>query len=288
VVSNLESQTLLECYEQFIQAKANVLSPSTLIGYNNLKNNSLQDIMHLKINQLNNFKIQQAINLYASNHSPKSVRNCYGLLTAVLKFFKIDLHLEITLPQKLKTELYIPNDEEVKKLIEVSKNTKCYIPILLSAFGGMRLGEICALTYDDIKGNYITVNKSMVYTQKNTWAIKTPKTYSSNREIEIPQFVIDELKGESGNIVKSHPNSITTCFIKLLQRKGLPRFRFHDLRHYYVSSLHAINIPDKYIQAQGGWSTTHTLNNVYKHTIENRKSEFSNKVTSHFEGVFKQ
>lgn len=283
-----DNPTLAECYEKFIDAKSNVLSPSTIRGYNNLKNNSLQDIMPLRINQLTNISIQKSINLFAASHSPKSVRNCYGLLTAVLNMFRPDFNVQIKLPQKEHTEMYIPTNEDIQRLVNVSKGTNCYIPILLAAFGGMRLGEICALNSDDINGNYITVNKSIVYTPDKKWVIKPPKTFSSNRKVEMPDFVINALSGINGKLVECSAHAITIAFGKLLERNGFPHFRFHDLRHYYVSTLHAINIPDKYIQAQGGWSTNHTMNNVYKHIMSAQQSEFSTQISAHFNSLLNE
>lgn len=285
---SFDNPTLYECFENFIEAKNNVLSPSTIRGYNKIKNNSLKDIMSMRVNGLTNLIIQRSINLYSASHSPKSVRNCYGLLSAVLNMFRPDFNLNIQLPQKEHKEMYIPTNEDIQKLVNASRGTQCYIPILLAAFGGMRLGEIGALQSSDIDGNYITVNKSLVYTPEKEWKVKPPKTYSSNRRVEIPDFVIDALKDQEGKILECTPHAVTVAFKRLLEKNNLPHFRFHDLRHYYVSTLHSINIPDKYIQAQGGWATNYTMNNVYKHIMSNRQSEFSTQITGHFNNIFNE
>lgn len=78
------------------------------------------------------------------------------------------------------------------------------------------------------------------------------------------------------------PSSITNKFSKVLKKAGLPNFRFHDLRHYAVSTLHAINVPDKYIMARGGWATNYTMNNVYNHTLRSKQDAFELKINSHF------
>lgn len=279
-----ESITLTEAYRRYIDAKKNVLSPSTIRNYEKLHKNHLQDIMHIRVDKLTTEQIQRSINLYAADHAPKSVRNCNGLLSAVLKMFRPEFQLTTSLPQKEKKQLYIPTDEDIQLLLKISKNTNCYIPILLAAFGGMRAGEICALTSDDIIDNFININKSMVCGSDGKWSLKPPKTFSSNRQVEMPVFVLNALEGAEGRLVKYNPHSLSMAFNKLLKQNGLTSFRFHDLRHYYVSSLHALNIPDKYIMAQGGWSTNYTMQNVYNHTLANKQSEFSKKITSHFEG----
>ena len=126
--------TLGECYDRFLEAKSNVLSPSTLKGYKKLRKNHLQDIMSVKLEKLTNEIIQKSINIYAANHSPKSVRNCFGLLSAVLKMFKPELNLHIKLPQKEASNIKVPEDEDIKAILQAAKNTRCYIAILLACF----------------------------------------------------------------------------------------------------------------------------------------------------------
>jgi integrase len=82
------------------------------------------------------------------------------------------------------------------------------------------------------------------------------------------------------------PTAITNLFAKELKRCGLPPFRFHDLRHYAVSTLHAINVPDKYIMSRGGWATNYTMNNVYNHTLKTKRDEMEQKINAHFNSVF--
>ena len=282
--NSVEHITLYQAYEKYIKMKNSVLSPSTIRGYNALLRSTFQDIMDMPIAKITGRLIQMEVNKLATNRSPKYVRNAYGHLNAVLKAFRADLTLNITLPQKSKPSLYIPDDIEVKRLLESVKGKTIEIPILLAAFGPMRRSEICALTSDDINGNIVTVSKAMVKGDEG-WHIKSPKTYSSYRQIEYPDFVIEKIKNKKGAIVEMTPTAITKFFSQELKKCGLPSFRFHDLRHYAVSTLHAINVPDKYIMARGGWSTNHTMNNVYNHILQSKQDELTNKIIAHFDNV---
>lgn len=279
--------TLKQAIDRYILVKENVLSPATVRGYASISRMALQDIMQAPICSLTLDRLQMSVNIYAASHSPKSVRNCVGLLSAVFAMFRPDFRLSVTVPQKEKRELFIPDDNDIKKLLELAKETKLEIPIMLAAFGPMRRGEICALTSDDIHGNFVSVNKSMVVNDKGEWLIKPPKTYSSYREIEYPDFVIEKLSGISGRIVPVVPNALSDAFSRLLKKNGFPHFRFHDLRHYAVSTLHAINVPDKYIMARGGWQTNYTMNNIYNHTIKSKRDEMEDRITEHFNGLVK-
>lgn len=285
--NNVDNITLRNAYERYISSKENILSPGTIRVYKNTANAHLQSIMDKKVATLSNEDIQRAINICAAVSSPKTVRNVHGLLSAVLKMFRPGYILNTTLPQKKPTELYIPDDNDIKRLMEAVKDTDMEIPVLLAAFGPMRRGEICALTSDDIKGNYITVNKAVTRDENGKTVVKVPKTSSSYRTIEFPDFVIDKIKGIEGKITDISPAHITRRFKKILINNNIPIFRFHDLRHYNVSILHSMNVPDKYIMARGGWQTNYTMNNVYNHALKSKQSEYDAKISEHFKNLYK-
>lgn len=280
-----ERMTLHQAYTKYIEMKNAVLSPSTIRGYHALLRNTFTEIMDLPIAKITPTIIQIEINNLAAHSSPKYVRNAYGLLNSVLKAFAPNLLLDITLPQKAKPNLYIPDDNDIRKLLEFVKGKNIEIPILLAAFGPMRRSEICALTSDDINGNIVNVNKALVK-GNDGWHIKIPKTYSSYRQIEYPDFIIEKIKDKKGAIVDMTPTAITKFFAKELKKCGLPPFRFHDLRHYAVSTLHSINVPDKYIMARGGWSTDYVMKYVYNHTLKNKTDEYNKKIQNHYNNLY--
>nr|DAO88771.1 MAG TPA: Integrase [Caudoviricetes sp.] len=281
-----EEITLREAYDRYIASKENILSPGTVRVYKDTSNEHLQEIMSVKVSQLTAEMIQKAINSCAAKCKPKTVRNVHGLLSAVLRMFRPSFILNTTLPQKIPSALYIPDDNDVKKLMSAVKNTDMEIPILLAAFGPMRRGEICALTSDDIHGNIVSVNKAVVRDENGKTVVKVPKTSSSYREIEYPDFVIEKIKAIDGKITQISPAHITRRFKKILVNNDIPIFRFHDLRHYNVSILHAMNVPDKYIMARGGWKTNYTMNNVYNHALKSKQSEYDNKISAHFTEIY--
>lgn len=277
--------TVGSALEQYIESKANVLSPSTVCGYISMKENAFGELYNIRINDLTMQQVQVAVNRLSIDHSPKYVRNVHGLLSATLRMFRPDFTLTTTLPKGDKKEMFIPDDDDIKKLMRAISGTRMEIPVLLAAFGPMRRGEICALTSDDINGNIITVNKALARTPNNEWVLKPPKTYSSNREIEYPDFIIKKMSGINGRITDLTPSAITDAFPKILTKLGMPHFRFHDLRHYTASILHAIGIPDKYIMSRGGWSSTYTLNRVYKHALKTQKDIQTEKIIQYFSNM---
>ena len=63
------------------------------------------------------------------------------------------------------------------------------------------------------------------------------------------------------------------------------KFRFHDLRHYGATFLHAQGIPDKYIMQRGGWTSISTLQNIYTHCLPTETKIASNAVTKKFNSL---
>lgn len=274
--------TLYEAVSRYIDAKQGVLSPSTIRGYMRMQESRMKDIGRIWLDELNSTDIQIWISNLSKELSPKYVRNLYGLLSAAIEMFSPDLVLKVTLPEKKRPELYCPSDDDVKKLLNQVKDSDLEIAILLAAFGPMRRGEICALESTDISGNKVSVTKSMVMGPDLEFHIKQPKTYGGYRVIEYPEFVIEKMRGRTGRIIKRTPNAITCAFQKAIETSGLPHFRFHDLRHYAASIMHAIGVPDQYILERGGWASDNIMKSVYRNTIDIETVKQTKKINEHF------
>ena len=277
--------TLYEAVSRYIEAKEGVLSPSTIKEYLGMQKRHMKDVGRIWLDELNTTDVQIWISNKSKNLSPKSVRNLYGLLSAAIEMFAPDLHIKVSLPEKKRLELYCPSDDDVKTLLRQVAGTDLEIAILLAAFGPLRRGEICALDASDISGNKVSVTKSMVMGSDHQWHIKQPKTYGSYRTIEFPDFVIDKLKGKTGRIINRSPDAITRSFERAIKRTSLPHFRFHDLRHYAASIMHAIGVPDQYILQRGGWSSDNVMKTVYRNTIDIETVRQNKKINEHFDKI---
>ena len=160
------------------------------------------------------------------------------------------------------------------------------IPVLLAAFGPMRRGEICALDSDHIKGNIVHVEYSIALNENNEWVKKRPKSYAGDRYIAFPDFVIDKLSDKKGSITDLNPAMISNRFKRILQRHNIPDFRFHDLRHYSASLLHAMDVPDQYIMQRGGWGSDTVLKQVYRHVLEEETKKQNDRINERFSELY--
>lgn len=260
-----ESMTFQAAAEEYIDSKRNVLSPTTIRGYHVAIKGISERFKKENIHDITALDIQTEINRLSKEHSPKTVRNYHGFISAVLGTFCPNLKICTTLPQRVKNEPYIPSDEDVKQILEYIRGTEFEIPAILACYG-MRRSEICALTVDDLDGDIIRINKAKVMNEKREWITKTTKTTSSTREIIIPVEIADKIR-EKGYIYKGHPNSITIFLEKAEAKLGIPRFSLHKLRHYFASKMSALNIPEADIMRMGGWETDYIMKNVYRHSM---------------------
>lgn len=280
-----ENMTLYEAIDKYIQIKEGVISPTTVRTYKSARRTHFADIGNASIRDISNTAVQSWISNLSKQIQPKTVRNTYGLMISALDMFNPDAHIRVTLPQKRDCHFYTPSDHDIKILLDKIAGTELEIAVLLAAFGTLRRGEICALTNQDIQGNCIIVRKSYVRNEKNEWVLKEPKTFSSNRRVELPPFVIQKMNGIEGNIIKAHPDALSERFRRAIKTSGLPKFRFHDLRHYSASILHAIGVPDQYIMQRGGWASDHVMKSVYRNTIDEESAKQTHKIIEHFNGM---
>lgn len=276
--------TVREALDRYIQSKKNVLSPSTCREYMRMAQKYPQKLLESRLDLLTQEDVQLAINELARNHSAKSVRNAHGLLSSALAVYAPEMTLRTTLPSKDKKDPYIPSDDDIKKLLEFVQGKPIEAPILLAATGGLRRGEISALTLADFTEKGVNISKDMVLAaDKHEWITKQPKTAAGFRFVVLPPAVIELAKQRLPFPV---PNTITDQFIKAIKACGIPRFSFHKLRHYYASSLHALGVPDKYIMASGGWESEQTLNTVYKHAMASVLEVETQKAVEHFSEIY--
>ncbi|MCM1543588.1 MAG: site-specific integrase [Blautia sp.] len=280
VQTRYRSMTFRAAAEEYLASKRNVLSPATIRGYRSAMRTISESFQDGNVHDITAMDIQKEINRLTEEHSPKTVRNYHGFISAVLGTFCPNLKLNTTLPQKVRKEPYIPSDRDIQQLLAYAKGSQFEIPIILACYG-LRRSEICALTPDDIDGDVVRISKAKVLDDETRWVNKATKTTASTREIIIPLETAEQIRIQ-GYVYKGHPNSITVYLAKAEDRLGIPRFSLHKLRHYFASKMSALNVPEADIMRMGGWETDHVMKSVYRHSMmeieENAKREAAEKL----------
>ena len=278
--------TFEEAAEKYINARKVVLSPRTVSGYRAMLSRYYSQFLGIDVADISSDHAQALINQLAADHSAKTVRNVYGFFASVVKEYSPDTVLRVMLPEKRPPSRTIPSEKDIERILQAVRGTTLELPVWLAIYGPMRRGEICALRAENIDGPVVHVCENMVkkiVDHKGEWVIKTTKSAAGDRYITFPDFVAEKWSGKKeGRIVTMAPDVLTNRFRRILIKHGLPPIRFHDLRHYSASVLHAQGIPDAYIMQRGGWGNDGTLKDIYRHTISGAQKEINKKINNYF------
>ena len=273
------SLTVGQMIDAYIASKSNILSPTTIRGYRNMRKVRMQTLMHIPADRLEPRMVQQAFNTEAAETTPKSQRNAYSLFSAALRMHGIEPP-KVTLSQKERHEKEILTTQQVQQLLQVTAGD-FRLAILLAAEMGFTRSEICALTSADCKNNKISINKALVLDDKKQWVVKVPKEYARYRTLDMTMAVQKEFSehtyAEGQRIIALSPDVIGNRFSRITLELFGKRFGFHSLRHYNVSMMLAAGIPPKYIIDRTGHSTMHMVDTVYGHTMQQQQNVFAQK-----------
>ena len=260
----------------FLKASGPALSPYTIRGYTSTLKTIRKEHLAFSRKDLSDITKRDLQELYnemlAADKKPKTIRNYHGFISAVFSYYDVALP-KAKLPEVRRPDLNIPTQEALSRLLRAAEGTRMEIPIKLG-LRGLRRGEVCAVRASDLEGNVLHIQRAV--TEKDgKWIMKAPKTPGSDRFVPLPDDLADAIR-QQGAATDMNPQQLSLAFRRLVRRKslGLPPFRFHDLRHAFVSLAHANNIPDSYIMSMGGWSTSNTMQRVYRHTLDDHVTKY--------------
>ena len=207
--------------------------------------------------------------------------------------------VEVPKNKKYKNEIY--NAEDMKKLLEKSRETSLELPIILASGLGLRISEILGLTWNNIDFNDFTITIDKITVRdKGQVILKEPKTESSIRTISAPKEIIlilkqlkkdrlaAKLRGEKShrelifydkNLNPVAQDVLSKKFRYFLQENNLKHIRFHDLRHSHVTMLIDAKVPIKVISERVGHSNVNTTLNIYSHALREMDQEASDKIS---------
>lgn len=202
------------------------------------------------------------------------------------------------------------NEEELTELFNAVKGTRIELPVCFVAYYGLRRSEILGLkwsAFDFLNGTFTvrhtvtrvnlegetkiiakdkTKNKSGYRTlpllpKFQNWLLETKAVQQHYQKIcgrsyhkEFLDYVFVNELGELMN-----PNYLSNSFIKVLDKSGLRKIRFHDLRHSCATLLIANGIPLKDIQIWLGHSDIKTTADTYIHMEFRSKIGAVNTIT---------
>ena len=288
-------RTVSEAIDRYIEIRNNVLSPTTIQDYKCIQQNAFPGLMGIKLRDLDEDTLDEAINSEYKRVSkkrcknpkpisPKRVRNEWGLISAILNRYHKGLEYEPTLldsPDKHK-ELVPP-----QTVLDILKGDYIELPALLAIWLSFTLSEIRGLTKSgsiSADGQYLTINEVVVDVGREAVRKELAKNRYRNRTHRIPPYIrmlIDQVEGDA--LVSISGRAIYHRWVKLLKRNGLPHMTFHDLRHESASIMALLRVPDKYALERGGWKSDKVMKKVYTHTFSDERQKVDNIIDGYFE-----
>lgn len=275
--------TVGEAVREYIELCRPSLSPTTIQQYESMLKNRFESISHLSIDRLSDRTIQLWINdMIERGLTPKTVKNTYALLIPAMSKHTHRTP-DVVLP---KVSAYIhkyPEDDDVAKIVSAAKGTPIELPIILAAYGGMRMSEILGLKWTDIQEDHIIVQRARVYVD-GVEVDKTTKSSAGTRYLPLFDPIRDALgrterKGEY--VINRTSRSIKKRYETLLKNLDLPPYRFHDLRHHAASVGAKLGIPDQYMMQFIGHSTVNMLRR-YQHQMTAATSHFATDLNKYY------
>lgn len=282
-----KEKTVGECIDLYIESKTNVLSPTTISGYEKIKRNWLVDFCDLKLSEVSNETIQLLVNQLALNKSPKTVKSSYGLLVSVLKAYAPEISLNVTLPKQQKRLKKMPNPVDVYHAV---KGSDIELPCLLAMWLGLRMSEVRGAKKSDIQDGILTIKDTIVTVDGIHIKKNSTKTFDSTRSLQLPRYIldlIDKLPAEQVYLTDMSGQAIYKKLSRLLEKNDLDHITFHDLRHLNASIMLMLNIPDKYAMERGGWSSPNIMKSVYQHTFSDERENADKTIDKYFETFVK-
>ena len=288
--------------------KKDYIKESTYANYsNNIFNHIIPKLGNYYLNELNHKVIQDFL-LELSKNGRKD--NTGGLAEKTIKDITIIIkgsikkginedkikHIELTFnyPKDNKeNKLYVLTKREQSKITNyVLENINSRnIGLLISLYSGIRIGELCALRWEDVdfKKNCLTINKTIqrVYIKDKNKNISkviitTPKTKNANREIPINKDFLEILKKVksdkehyilTGNEKYIEPRTYRKYFNKVLDELKIKHFNFHSLRHTFATNCISLGVDYKTVSELLGHANVNITLNLYVHPRYSQKKK---------------
>jgi len=182
----------------------------------------------------------------------------------------------------------------IEKTIEGSEDRRLH-GILLCLYSGLRIGELLALTWNDVdlERGVIKVTKT-VYRERDEngeWQLfeDLPKTKASDRVIPLPEYMVEVLRQDlasarSQYVVENKKGermsirSYQYLFEKLTERAGARKLNFHALRHTFATRAIECGMDVRTVADLKGHKNASITLNRYAHCMLDHKIEMMRKL----------
>ena len=237
--------------------------------------------------------------------SPKTVTDIITIIKSSMDYasyngFSVSCNLSKLSVKKKDKEMRVLTTQEQKHLtcILLSETDLSKLGILLSLYTGIRIGELCALRWENlsIENKTLRVRETMQRIQspetteksKTKIVITEPKSKCSIRDIPLPDFLLDIVKkfqsspkafvltGERNRYVE--PRTMQNRFQRYVRESGIQQANYHSLRHTFATRCVEVGFEIKSLSEILGHANVNITLNRYVHSSFDLKSNNMNKL----------
>lgn len=279
---------LTECAEPSVR-------PSTFRGYRAYVRDKIapylgeKEIRKVTVDDIQNLyrKLKKEGGAEGGPLSGASVRRIHGVLNQALKV-AADRHLivknptdNVTLPKREPSPRTILNDEQLERFMEaIRQDRRWHDFFYLEITTGLRRGELCGLMWSDFdeKKGTLSIRRTLHGKEGGGYYVGDTKTGTGRRIIKLPPSTVQLLTERKRAAISQWifpnpihpedpvmPNSGYNRMKKLLAEAGLPRMRFHDLRHTFATHALTSGVDAKTLSGILGHTKTSFTLDTYTH-----------------------
>lgn len=286
--------------KEWLQSAQPSIRPSTWRRYEQqLMGHAIPALGALSLARLEPRHIQRLYaDCLAQGLAPATVRQLHSILHHALEqatqwgLVARNVAALVTPPRLTRHESAALSPEQARVLLTTAKGSRLEALYVLALSTGMRLGELLGLRWQDVDMDMamLQVRHTLARTPQG-WQLMEPKTARSRRRIALTPSAIAALRRHRsqqaterlrfGSVWDDHdlvfPNAIgkpmdawsvlSRSFRPLLEQAGLPRMRFHDLRHTAATLLLTQGVHAKVVSEMLGHSTIGMTLDIYSHVL---------------------
>lgn len=307
ILNTIDDKLLSIYFDEWLSLKRINIKESTYIKYLGIIDNYLKPKLgKYKVDELTSLMIGNYSYelIHKNNLSSKTVKDILTVLHSIIKYIKKDnpniKRIEISYPKQEKKEMRVltRNEQEIFTKYLLTDMDNCKFATLLTLLTGLRIGEICALRWQDIsldeeviyvKASMQRVKKLDTNDKKKTKIIITdPKSVSSIRVIPLNAFALnlckrfkdeDDIYVLTGRKEYMEPRKLQYRMKKFVNDCNLEGVHFHTLRHSFATRCVEVGFEIKSLSEVLGHASPQITLERYVHSSIELKRENMNKLS---------